>query len=65
MVDKSLSALTFGGAGGARSLSERLRDRTTLRFMGNCKCGSCQLVPHRLLDEAIAVIAKMENAHVR
>lgn len=38
-------------------LSERLRDRTTLRFMGNCKCGNCQLVPRPLLDEAIQAAA--------
>lgn len=44
-----------------RPLSERLRDRTTLRFMGNCKCGNCQLVPRMLLEETIAVIIRMEN----
>ena len=43
------------------SLSERLRDRTTLRFMGDCKCGNCQLVNRPLLDEAIAFIAEVER----
>ena len=43
------------------SLSERLRDRTTLRFMGDCKCGNCQLVPRPLLDEAIAATARLEG----
>lgn len=43
------------------SLSERLRDRTTLRYMGDCKCGNCQLVSRPLLDEAIAVTAAMSK----
>lgn len=43
-----------------KPLSERLRDRTTLRFMGNCKCGNCQLVDRPLLDEAILAVATLE-----
>ena len=43
------------------SLSERLRDRTTLRYMADCKCGNCQLVVRPLLDEAIAFIARAEQ----
>lgn len=38
------------------SIAERLRDRTTLRYMGNCKCGKCQLVPHSLVGEAANAI---------
>lgn len=45
----------------SETLSERLRDRTTLRFMGECKCGNCQLVPRPLLDEAIAATAALEG----
>ncbi len=33
-------------------ITERLRDRTTLRYMGNCKCGKCQLVPKQLVGDA-------------
>lgn len=29
-----------------------LRDRTTLRYMGDCKCGKCQLVPRYLVARA-------------
>ncbi len=33
-------------------IAEQLRDRTTLRYMGNCKCGKCQLVPRDLVVKA-------------
>lgn len=38
---------------------ERLRERTALRYMGNCKCGSCQLVPRADVDEAAATITAL------
>ena len=38
-------------------LADRLRERLTLRYMGNCKCGHCQLVPDVLLQEAIAALS--------
>jgi hypothetical protein len=36
---------------------ERLRERTAMRFMGDCKCGKCQLVPRADVAEAAALIA--------
>ena len=34
----------------------RLRERTTLRYAGNCKCGSCQLVPRELIQRIIVAL---------
>jgi hypothetical protein len=34
----------------------RLRERTTLRYAGNCKCGSCQLVPRELIQRVIVAL---------
>lgn len=34
-------------------ITDELRERTALRYMGNCKCGRCQLVPRELLDRAL------------
>lgn len=36
---------------------ERLRERTTLRYMADCKCGNCQCVPHPVVTEAFNAIA--------
>jgi len=34
------------------STSERLRERLKLKYMGDCKCGHCALVPDNLVREA-------------
>jgi hypothetical protein len=39
-------------------LSEYLK----LKYLGNCKCGECQLVPMKVLNEAIALRAELLNA---
>lgn len=31
-----------------------LREYTAMKYMGDCKCGKCQLVPRHVLDECIA-----------
>lgn len=56
------SSTASDGRPSVATLSERLRDRTTLRFMGNCKCGNCQLVSRPLLDEAIRATSVMQEA---
>jgi hypothetical protein len=33
-------------------VAERLRERLKLKYVGNCKCGHCQLVPDTLITEA-------------
>lgn len=33
------------------ALAERVREHRKLKYMGDCKCGDCQLVPFALLDE--------------
>lgn len=33
----------------ALPLIEELRERTALRYMGDCKCGRCQLIPKELI----------------
>lgn len=43
-------------------IARRLRDKTALRFMGDCKCGKCQLVPRAEIDEAAAYIERLEAA---
>lgn len=42
-------------------LSERLRERTALKYMGDCKCGHCQLVARADLVEAVAVVSEAER----
>jgi len=39
------------------TLIEKLLERTTLRYMGDCKCGNCQLVPRELIAEAANTLA--------
>ena len=41
---------------------ERLCERRKLRYMGNCKCGKCQLVPMDLLDDAICELRRLRAA---
>lgn len=38
------------------ALSDELREFTAMRYMGDCKCGKCQLVPRTVLDRAITTI---------
>lgn len=38
------------------NIAEELRERTALRYAGDCKCGQCQLVPRDLLDRAITAL---------
>ena len=55
-------------------LIERLQDRLTLKFVADCKCGSCQCVPAAALSAPafclgfvlaiVAVLAKAEKARV-
>lgn len=40
----------------AEKVVAELRERTALRFIGDCKCGKCQLVPRELVDQAAALI---------
>lgn len=42
------------------SLLDELREYTALRYVGDCKCGNCQLVPRATLDKAIRTIARLE-----
>ena len=39
-----------------RKLAEALRERTAMKFMGDCKCGQCQLVPCEMVADSAAVI---------
>lgn len=32
-----------------------LREYTAMKYMADCKCGKCQLVPRSVLDEQIAI----------
>jgi hypothetical protein len=43
----------------AVGIAERLRERTAMKYMGDCKCGICQLVPHADVAEAAILIAAM------
>ena len=38
---------------------ERLREHTALKYMGDCKCGNCQLVPRPMVDEAADDIERL------
>lgn len=33
--------------------AEELRERTAFRYAADCKCGACQLVPRKLIDEIL------------
>lgn len=41
--------------------AERMRERTKLRYMGDCKCGKCQLVPLDLVYEAAALLSEHDR----
>lgn len=45
---------------GVRPLSARLQDHMTLKYIGDCKCGRCQLIPDDLLAEAIDYVKQGE-----
>lgn len=32
------------------ALAEEVRQYTAMKYMGDCKCGKCQLVPRQLLE---------------
>lgn len=40
----------------ARAIAVELRERRKLKYMGDCKCGTCQLVPLDLIDRAIIAL---------
>jgi hypothetical protein len=40
---------------------ERLLDRLKLKYMGDCKCGHCALVPDVLVREAADDIARLRE----
>lgn len=42
-------------------IAEELRERTALRYSGNCKCGKCQLVPREIVDAAGREIARLRS----
>jgi hypothetical protein len=42
-----------------KALAERLNERTALKYMGDCKCGRCQLVP---VDDLHAAVTALESA---
>lgn len=46
----------------AASVHEQLRERTALRYMADCKCGKCQLVPRELIDRTLKVIEALATA---
>lgn len=58
---RAAAAALSAGAGPV----ERLKERRKLKFMGDCKCGHCQLVPVELIDEAAARIAALEAENGR
>jgi NTP pyrophosphatase (non-canonical NTP hydrolase) len=43
-------------AGDVAGLVERLNERTKLKYVGSCKCGSCHLVPLGAITEAATTI---------
>jgi hypothetical protein len=45
-----------------QQLVTALRERTALMYMGDCKCGRCQLVPHAMIDEACEALERLEGA---
>ena len=58
--DERHSIVTAPRLRGRRQMTDdivvRLRERTTLRYAGNCKCGSCQLVPRELIQRIIVAL---------
>lgn len=40
----------------AGEIVAQLRERMKLKYMGDCECGQCQLVPAKLIEEAAATI---------
>lgn len=40
-------------------LAAELRERTALRYAGNCKCGKCQLVPRDMINAAAREIERL------
>ena len=41
---------------------QRLNERTALRYMGDCKCGKCHLVPVEYIAEAVDEIERLREA---
>lgn len=48
----------------SKTLAARLRERLSLRHMGNCKCGKCQLVPADLVAEAADYLDRLSAPDV-
>jgi len=42
------------------TMQDRLREKLKLKYVGNCKCGQCQLVEADLIEEAAAHIDALE-----
>ncbi len=40
----------------AGKLADELNKHTAMKFMGDCKCGKCQLVPHELIVRVVAAL---------
>lgn len=43
-------------------LSKRLQERTAMRYIGDCKCGECQLVPIAFLHETVSALVYFRAA---
>ena len=43
----------------ALRLADALQERCALHYMGDCKCGSCQLVPDSLISQAAAELRRL------
>ena len=42
----------------SEGLASRLIERMKLKYVGNCKCGSCHLVPLDLISEVTAFVCQ-------
>lgn len=43
------------------TLIDELRERTAMKFMGDCKCGNCQLVPKEMLVRALGELVLLRR----
>ena len=46
-----------GTGGNLAALAEELREYTAMKYMGNCKCGKCQLVPREFIDRLYVALS--------
>ena len=49
----------------SKDLTGQLRERLKLKYMGNCKCGQCQLVPAELMHSVISFIEAITRSAAR